>query len=399
MGGVTDIGFDRETFSSIQTRIRDRLWADIDTRLILDETAVVGQLVDNVADQCAKLWEVLEDAYYASDPDNATGNALVALAELTGTRRRFPSRGVVTATVNLDGGRTYLAGSLVAHKDGNEDNRWYNLNDITTPTGGSSDYNVTYVSEDTGSGAYVGAGELTEIAETATGWNSITNVAEATAGEDLETIEELRERRTNELSKAGSATLQSIKAEVSALDGMLDVAAFENTTDSTVGIIGPHGFRIVVWDDSAVADNDIAQAIFDKRAAGIRGYGSESGTATGEDGSSNTEYYDRADELTVEVNVVIDSATGVTIADVRLAILEAFGTVNASETESRKAIGANVIYNALIGGAFDVEGVDDVTTFQIRFTGDAWGTSNLSVDVDEIATLALTDITVTGDVS
>jgi uncharacterized phage protein gp47/JayE len=401
MAGVTDTGFVRKTRDEIKQEMIAELRRTISEQLVLDETTALGQVVDTESNELSEIWELLEEAYYAFDPDNAIGQQLVALAQLTGTYRRAPTRGAVIATVNLDGGITFPAGSLVAHEDGNSANRWYNLNDITTPAGSAANYDVNYVSEDFGTNTNVAAGKLTAIAETAIGWNSITNAAAAVPGNNEETIEELRARREVELARAGSATLRAIVADVSALAGVLDVVGFENTTEATVDDIGPHGVRIILWDGDppTVADNDIAQALHDSRAAGILSYGADSGNAQAYDGTSVSEAFDRADEKVVEVNAVISSSSGVTIADVRAAILNTFGAVNTAGTDARSTIGADVVYNALIGAPFDVEGVDDVTTFQIRFTGDAWGTVNLTVDIAEIATLASGDITVTGDVS
>jgi uncharacterized phage protein gp47/JayE len=395
MSGVVATGFDRKTYEEISDEIKAELKRSIDPRLVLTNDTALGQIVDTCSNQLALAWEVLEECYHAFDPDNATGQRMVALAELTGTTRKAPTQGVVPVTVNLDAG-TYAANTLIAHEDGNADNRWYNLNEIVS-TGGN--VAATFVSEAFGSNTEVASGKLTEIAETVVGWNSVTNTSDATPGDDEETIEELRIRREDELAAAGSATLRAIVAEVSAIDNVQDVVGFENTSDITVGVIGPHGIRIVVWDDASAADDDIAQAILDGRAAGIKSYGAESGTATDYDGSLKTEAFDRADELTVQINCVVSSATGVAAADVKQALLSGFGTVNDAQDASRKEIGQDVIYNALVSAPFTVDGVDDTTTFQIRFTGDAWGTSNLTVDTDEIATLALADITVTGDVS
>lgn len=403
MAGLTATGFDRKTFSTIRAEIIAELQRTISVQLITNVSHPIGQIVDTFCGQLGEAWEALEEAYYGFDPNNAIGQQMVALSKLTGTQRRAATQGNVLATVNLDGGATYPAGVLVAHENGNEDNRWSNLNAVTTPAGAAANYQTTFVSETFGSTADVVAGQLTVIAETYSGWNSVTNAGDATPGEDLETIEELRLRREDELAASGSATLAGVVADVSQVTGVLDVNGYENTSAASVTIsavdVAPHGILIRVWDDSGAADNDIAQAIHDSRPAGIKSYGPESGTATAYDGSSKTESFLRVDEKVVEVNVVIDSATTVAAADVKAAIMAGFGTLNESGTKTRKPIGADVIYNALLSLPFDVDGVDDVTTFQIRFNGDSWGTSNLTVFSNEIATLVAASITVTGDVT
>lgn len=401
MAGVTNIGFDRKTFETIRDEIKAELRRTIDARLVIDDTTALGNLVDTISNQLALNWEVLEEAYYAFDPDNATGNTMVSLAALTGTNRRAPTQGIVSTTVNLDGGLTVLAGDLIAHEDAAPDNRWENRDPITTPAGAAANYSAIFVSQEFGSAATVGAGDLTEIAETYIGWNSITNATAATPGEDEESIEALRERRTTELASTGSATLKAVEADVSVVDEVLDVVGFENTSSTPTTTIPAHGIRIVIWDGStpAASDDAVAQAIHDSRSGGIPTGGSESGSATAYDGSTYTENFDRATEKEVEIECEIDSASTVAAADVKQAILSAFGVVNTALTDSRKDIGADVIHARLQAAPFSVTGVDDVVSFEIRFSGGMLGAANLQVDVDEIATLAVGDITVTGDVT
>jgi uncharacterized phage protein gp47/JayE len=328
--------------------------------------------------------EAAEAAYFASDPDAATDTALVALAELTGTPRRAATQGAVLATVNLNAG-TYAAGSLIAHEDGNASNRWTNRDEIVKATSGST--SATFLSEATGSAATVAAGKLTKVAQAVTGWNSVTNATDATAGTDLETIEELRERRKVELQQAGSGTLGAIVAAVGGVAGVVEAVGLENVTAAPT-TIDPHSFRVTVWDNGGAAGNDaIAVAILANRPAGVLSYGGVTGTAIDPvTGIASTERFVRATGVPVEIAVTIDSAEGVAIADVRAAVKAAF--------DSDAGIGRTVRYNRLLGAAFDVEGVDDVTAFTID-----GGTSSVTFDDDERATLALVDITVTGDVS
>lgn len=412
MAEILDSGFVRKTYDEYFTEFSEEWRRNIDENLVIDETTSEGSILASICDAFAKFEEILEAAIDGTDPDQAVGFQLVALAALTGTERKQPTQGTVIATCNLDGGRTYVAESLVAHEDGNTENRWYNREEIVTPSGAAADYPLTFDSEAKGSTAFVGSGDLTKIAGAVTGWNSVTNAADATPGQDLETIEDLRIRREQELATSGSASLAAIIADVSALDGVLDVIGEENTTNVTVDGIGPHGFRITLYDGtpSTVADNDLAQAIYEARAAGAQAFGTDSGTATSSNGESITEYFERATQKIVEINCDIETEAGVTsvaITDVKVAIIRAFaGITQAAATTiveegsiASSTIGKDVIYLKLAGSPFYVAGVEKVPTFQIRFTGDGWGTANLTVATDEIGTLDPDDITVTGDVS
>lgn len=405
--GMTTVGFVRKTFAEAFSVVTTRLKQTIDSRLVLDETTPLGNVTTTLLDQVAELWELAEEAYYAFDPDNAVGQQMVSLAALTGTYRRAATVGTVYATVNLAPNRDYAPGTLVAHEDSNPENRWYNLNAVSSTTAGN--YEAIFVSELTGTSARVAATKLNTIAEAVTGWYSVTNAADAIPGEAQESIEELRARRERELQQAGSATLGAVVAAVSRIPSVLDCTGFENLTNETVDGIGPHGIRIVLWDGNppAVSNNLIAQAIYDERAAGIQSYGTSSGVAATWDGGTLTQPFDRATQKIVELRCTIDSEDGVTITNVKAAILAVFGGITIAEADIaveddapvHKPIGLNVRYNSLVSSVFAVKGVRDVSSFQIRYTGGSWGTANLDVLDDEIATLTASDITVTGDVS
>ncbi|HEY3484897.1 MAG TPA: hypothetical protein VGK49_05900, partial [Ilumatobacteraceae bacterium] len=162
---------------------------------------------------------------------------------------------------------------------------------------------------------------------------------------------------------------------------------FENTSSTTDGDgIPPHAIRAVIWDGSTPAadDDEIAQVLWDRKAEGILSDGGESGTAQDEVLGPVTVNFERATEDTIAVAVNIESADGVSIDDVKAAILNAMPN----------RVGAEVTFNKLAGSVFNVPGVDDWVTFTID-----GGTADKAADITTIYTLDESDITVTGDVS
>src|SRR4029453_12170839 len=114
------------------------------------------------------------------------------------------TKGLVTATVDLDASQSYAPGDLAAHVSDEPTNRWLNRDAVTSTTAGS--YDAVFESENAGAAAIAEAGTLTIIATPVAGWNGVTNAAAATPGQDIESIAALRIRRAAALSIGGSRT-------------------------------------------------------------------------------------------------------------------------------------------------------------------------------------------------
>jgi uncharacterized phage protein gp47/JayE len=387
MAGLTDTGFRRKTLDEILTGIIEHQRGRISAQLDTSERTVLGNVDAINSDQLSLLWELFEEVVRQFDPDNATGDQMVSLALLAGVERRGQTKGLVTATVNLAAAKTFAPGSLVAHVLNEPGNRWVNRDTVTSTISGN--YAAVFESESAGPDAQAAAGTLTIIAGPVTGWNSITNAADATPGTAEESVEDLRARREASLSLAGSGTVDAIRADILQVTGVEQVLVEENTTDAALGGISAHSFRATVWDGNpgAADDNDIAQAIHDTRPAGIASVGSQSGNATTVDGQVVVVAFERATAVDIYIDVDVISAVGVTIADVKAAVLAAMPT----------SIGEDVNYHRISAAVFNVPGVDDYGFVQVGNAPAPSGTSNITIGATEIAQLSSSNIVVTGD--
>lgn len=381
--GVLETGFNRKRFEDLDTQIRERLKTLIDPGFVLDERTWEGNQHAIVVDELAIMWELLEVAYNGNDPDSADDFLSVALAALTGTRRKLPTKGVVDTTINLDASQAFAAGDLIAFVAGDETNRWVNRDAITSTT--ASNYAATFESEVAGSQAVAAAGTLTQIAAAVSGWNSITNAADATPGTDLETVDQLKVRRVRELSAAGSAGLHSIVGKVSALSGVLSVVGEENTLPFFAGGLPPNSFRIIVWDGETPAadDDEIAQMIFDSKSGGIQSNGDASGTAT-DAGEEHTVNFQRAGVVPIYVAVTVEG--DVAEADVKAAIV-------AAGNEGRQ-IGDDVLYRKITCAAF-IDGVTNAPDFTIGLSTSPTTEDDIAIPSSQIAVFDTARIEVT----
>lgn len=380
---LTSTGFTPRTLAESVTALANALRSSISSKLVLTERTILGNVMNIFADHIDQVEGLQGEVYNACDPDNATDDRLVALSLLTGVPRRGATKGLVTATVNLDAGAAIAAGGLVAHVVGDTANRWVNRLEI--PAHGSGDVSVVFESESAGD--YVApAGTLTEIATPVTGWNSITNAADATPGFTIEPIEQLRLRRELAIASGGSRTRNALRAQLVNLTGVLSAEVFENKTDVVdANGLPPKSFRAVIWDGSPAAVNNdaIAQVIHDHGPEGILSEGSLTGTAVDDSFGNVTVSFRRAIVSNVTVSINIVSSVGVAEDDVKAAILAAMPT----------KVGEPVRYNKLGCAPLEVDGVDDFGSLLVN-----GGTADLPATVSTVYLLSSGDITVTGDV-
>jgi uncharacterized phage protein gp47/JayE len=382
---ITATGYARRTLDVILTSIQDRLRAAISLKLDLSEREVLGNTSNIDAEHIDDLEQLIEEAYNAYDVDNSSDDRFVSLSLLRGVPRRGLKFGLVTVELDLDAAQTYAPEDLAAHVVDEPTNRWLNRDTVTSTIAGV--YTAVFQSEFAGADAVAEAGTLTEIATPVAGWNSVTNPAAATPGQDIESIAALRIRSEGATSVGGSRTRGAIKSALLLLDGVLSAEVFENTGNSAdANGVGPHNIRPVIWDGSpAEADDDaIAQIIWDTKAEGILSQGTESGTAQDQTLGPVTVFFDRATTSSVVIAVDIESATGVSRDDVKDAILAKMPT----------RVGQEVTYNRLASAVFSVPGVDDRVSFTVN-----GGTSDLPAAQNLIYLLDAGDITVTGDVT
>lgn len=381
---ITATGYARRTLDTVLTSIQGFLRGKISAKLALSERTVLGNVSNLQADHIDQLEQLIEEAYNAYDIDNASDDRYVALSLLRGVPRRGETHGLVTQMLDLDAAQSYAPGDIAFHVINEPANRWLNRDAVVSTTSGA--YSAVFESEDAGAGAIAEAGTLTVIATPVAGLNSGTNAVAATPGQDIETIAALRIRGEGATSPGGSRTRGAIRTKLLLLDGVLSAEVYENSTSAIVNGILPHGLRAVVWDGSPAAadDNEIAQVLWDHKAEGIFSQGAEAGIAEDATLGPVSVAFDRAATSSATIAVAIESESGVSIDDVKDAILAAMPT----------RVGQPLIFNRLTSAVFTVTGVDDWSSFTVN-----GGSADLPAVQNLIYLLDPGDITVTGDVT
>lgn len=395
-----------------ETVAKDHFGADVD----LSQGSPVKQIIDVVASEHDHIWQTLEEVYYSAYFEHAYEdqlNKLLAIASITRKRRRGAT-GVVTFSTNIanDENTIIPEGTRVTTQETDDRPQipFRTEEPATLPAGAHEVSDVpiralepweTDLSEEwLGGTTNVAANTITEFETPVNRVENVTNpypTGQASReegysfiqGRDRETDAELRDRFRQQYGHSAHATLDGIRANLLDVNGILNAGMEENVSmDNNTGSGGlpPKSFRATVFGDAP--DDTIAQAIFDKRPAGIQSYGETSGTAYSNTQETFSERWDWADEVHIHVSVELkhnDDYPADGNLEVENRLVREIGGETAGGTQyTGLGMGDDVIYDILHSIVMAVPGV---WTADVRIgTDDAnLGTDDITVFSNETA--------------
>lgn len=191
---------------------------------------------------------------------------------------------------------------------------------ITETTPGVFQATVAMTAESTGP-TVANAETLTEIETPVSGLDSTFNVADAVVGRDLESDADARARRSSRIATSLAGPLEAIRNKILTLNDdetktvLEDVLLFENITEVTDARgIPAKSFESFIFQAGGASDRDqeIAQAIFDSKPAGIRPFGDVSKSVVDTQGFSHTIQFSRPTEVDIwlELDITLVDALG-----------------------------------------------------------------------------------------
>jgi len=233
-------------------------------------------------------------------------------------------------------------------------------------------------------------GSLNNAVSAVSGWTGVNNLVIASAGNDRESDADYRQRLQNSLGNTqGRATVDSIKAALlNDVDGVTLAEVLENDTMTATASIDPKGILCIV--DGGL-EQEVAQKIWDYKAAGIETSGSILVTAYDTSGKPHGVRFSRSGQVLVYIRVVVnrlDSEEG-TPADIVARIQQ--GVRNYFSTLS---LGDDVIIQRIYGYVYaNTTGIASMT-----ITGSTNGTTYSANDitVSETASARLNKVEVSG---
>lgn len=409
--GVTPTGFVKKTLTVIKEELETALRAVFGQSINLTPKSAFGQFVGIMAEREALLWEIAEALYRARDPDGATDAALEAVCALTGTMRRAAFKSMVVLTCTGSPGTTLNVERMVSVVD-------IGTKFLTTTTetlasvfawvastvyavgarvtNGSKVYHCTVAGTSAASGGpsttdidiidgsvhwthlgsgtavadvvassqtagpWVASARTLNVIETPVGgWSSALNLLDAQLGANIESDPELRLRREEELAAPGNASLEAVREHVLKVgkdtsNPVLTARVFENYTMSTnADGMPPKSIEVLV---EGGEDEDILQAVFESKAAGVEPHGTVSGNVIDSEGETHVIKFSRPTMKDVYVKLLVQKNPDEFPSDGEAQLKSAvvlFG--------NKQKVGKDAVASSLGAQCFTVSGVLDVT--------------------------------------
>lgn len=250
----------------------------------------------------------------------------------------------------------------------------------------------------------VAANHVTVMPSPPSGVEAVTNPAATENGRNEETDPALRARAKKQLSAGSRASANALLSAVGRLDGVKSTSIFLNkTNDPDADGQAAHSFELVVEGGN---DTEIAQTIFETKAAGDTSESGIHGTAVGpftvELVNGQTEQLGYSVPVLVQVYIDADIQTTSEYEGdnaVLNSIVQYIGGLlsTGGTADGQLGVGDDVIIGEIEYAIRSVAGVHDVTslTAALDIAPTSTDTSNIAVGDGSVATSDATDATIT----
>ena len=271
-------GLQVATPAEILATLTDALKAAYGSTINLDQNSPDGQVAGIVQQAASDLRELLVDVYNGFSPDSCYGSVLDQRVAINGITRQGGTYTTTYILVTASQAQTLVGLDALPV---NPSAQVYTVND------GTDQWKLaeTYAFSGAGSASLLfqcdTVGLVQPVVNTiknqttiVLGITSVNNptTSGTTLGQDEETDAQLKTRRAKSFAKGAKGPAEAVAAALLDLDGVLDAYVVQNDTDAPVGDVPAHSIWAIV---NGGAAEDIATAIYTKKAPGCGMWGDE----------------------------------------------------------------------------------------------------------------------------
>ena len=387
--GITTSGFVLKTYDDIleeaNTKAKELFGSDVD----LSEFGAVGLFNQLMSKSLGDTWEDFDDIYHSAFPDTAEGVSLDRVLAIGGLTRRPATKALVNMSISGTSVEVPL-GFLMQTPQGIQ------FETIATGTAVTTGVDITARAIIAGTSGVVAANTITEIVNSVSGITDVNNELPSSGGLAIEEDYEFRQRYEDR-SIAGGSSIPAILNSLYSLENVITARVYENDTDSVDGDgLAAHSIYCVVG--GSALDAEIAEAIFNSKAAGIATNGTESAYVTDENGDTHLIRWDVPTDKYINVIVNITSNSDWVSTNetaVKTATVKAIGgvdTVGEVVTEYEGlGTGVDVRVWKIIAEFDDITGIEDTPEILIAlYPSTPTGSTKIDIGANERA-ITITD--------
>lgn len=375
--GLTDAGFRRPTYAELLDALEYRARELFGAGANLTVRSPLGIFLRIYAWMLNLLFSTLEDVYNSRFIDTAVGSSLHNLGRAIGLRLLGAQKAMGYLTFTGDDGAEVPEGYLAETVTGKQ----YVTLQSGVITGGSVTLPASAALP--GPDGNTDAGTVRIITNPMPGIRAVSNAGLFEGGRDTETDAEFRERYYLSVDFAGGVNIDAIIAEIYGnVEAVVSVAGEENDTDfrNNAGL-PPHSFEIIAYGG---LDEDIARAIFRRKAAGIQAFGNTRVAVVDAAGVTHDICFSRPAPVGVWVKVYNLTTSDAFPLDGTQQIKQRIVDYIGGDTREGLGIGQPVICVRLPTEVLKVPGVVDFD-LQISPDGVAYSWENIAVAAREKA--------------
>lgn len=377
--GLTEKGYQRATYEEILARkiqrAKELFGEDIDTS---DQTPLGKFIRINAYDQ-AVAEEEIEAVYYARFPNTASGQSLDRLCVFAGITRNPASAAVYSVKVTGTAGYSIPVGFLVAT---DAEVKYWTTAECLIGEDGTSIVKVSCTEAGT-IGNLSSAASISRIVNPDANVERVEGVELVVAGVDVESDADIRMRFKAAVEGGGSSNENAIRAAILRVPTVRFAAVISNDTNEKDDEgRPPHSFECYVLGGDDY-EQEIAEAIFEKRPIGIKTVGTKTVTVTDVTGAVRTVRYSASPQVQITVRASIKTAS--TFADDGVATVQN----NVANYINGLGIGNSLVLSTIYGHIYSVTGVVEVTNLELSTNGGSYySAGNVSVPEYGVATCA-----------
>lgn len=375
---IDSTGYHFSDYPTFLAWIQDQYRLIYGADVYLEADSQDGQLLAIFAKALYDVAALGGSTYNSFSPSTAQGTGLSRVVKINGLTRRSATRSTADLTIVGTAGTTISNGIA---QDTNQV-KWNLPASVTIPGGGTI---VATATCDVEGNINAEASTINKIFTPTLGWQTVNNVAAATAGVAAETDGELRIRQTGSTANPSLTVFDGTIGALENLEGVTAIRGYENDTGSTDSNgIPAHTISCVVEGGDVTA---ICQTIQIHKTPGCGTYGTTSETVFDPKGMPLLIKFFRPTPVPITVDIEIEIFTGYT-SDYEDQLKQAV-----ADYINGIGIGNDVLISKIYPPAYlpsPAGDTYDITLLEIDGAG-----LNVDIAFNEMATCDVSDITVT----